>query len=162
VEIYLIRHADAVPLGESGSTDDASRPLTAIGEQQAKQLAAGFQRQGVRPGIVLSSPLLRARQTAEGMVHALGEPPVEVRICEDLAPGGKRRRLGRVPKELGQDSVALVGHQPDLGTFASWLVGSKKADIEIAKAGVACIHCEEGPGRPKGSLVWLVTPQWLG
>ena len=161
MEVYLIRHADAFPLGEGGSTDDASRPLTSGGEQQATNSAAGLKRRGIRPGIVLSSPLVRARQTAERMVDALGEPMVDVRICEDLAPGGKRRKLARVLKDLGLDSAALVGHQPDLGILASWLIGSKKAEIEMAKAGVACVHFEEGPGRPKGCLVWLVTPQWL-
>jgi phosphohistidine phosphatase len=161
VDIYLIRHAEAVPLGEAGITEDASRPLTATGEEQVKTLATGFQRKGIHPAVVVSSPLLRARQTAEGLVRELSMPASELRINEDLAPGGKRRRLSRFLKDLGVDSVALVGHQPDLGEFTAWLVGSKKAEIDIAKAGVACVQSKAGPGRLRGSLVWLVTLQWL-
>jgi phosphohistidine phosphatase len=162
LDLYLIRHADAAALGEGGIIDDASRPLTARGEEQARKVATGLQRHGIQLGAVVSSPLLRARQTAEGIVGELPEPQPQVRITEDLAPGGKRRKLGRFLKELGSQSVALVGHQPDLGMLAAWLIGSKKAEIDFAKAGVACIRCEVGAGRVKGSLVWLVTPEWLG
>jgi phosphohistidine phosphatase SixA len=55
-----------------------------------------------------------------------------------------------------------VGHQPDLGEFAAWLIGSKKAQIDIAKAGVAFIHCEKEVTKGGGSLEWLVPPEWLG
>jgi len=161
VNLYLIRHAEAVPLGESGITEDAARPLTAAGQEQVKSLAAGLQHKGIRPTVVLTSPLLRARQTAEGLVGEFAAPAPEVRICEDLAPGGKRRRITRFVKELGAESVALVGHEPDLGELAAWLIGSKKAAIDLAKSGVACIRCKTGPGKLRGSLVWLVTPQWL-
>jgi phosphohistidine phosphatase len=162
VDLYLIRHADAVPLGEAGIAEDAARPLSAHGKEETLILSSGLLRQGVRPAIVLTSPLLRARQTAEGFAQGLGEPTVEVRLCRELAPGGKRRRLSRVIKDLGMSTVAAVGHQPDLGEFAAWLIGSKNADIDFAKGGVACIHWEDMPGRPHGELQWLVTPQWLG
>jgi phosphohistidine phosphatase len=161
MDLYVIRHAEAVPLGEGGVIEDAARPLTAAGEEQVKTLAAAFERKNIRPGVVVSSPLLRARQTAEGLARQLGSPAPEVRMCEDLAPGGKRRRLNRFLKDLGAESVALVGHQPDLGEFTAWLIGSKKGEIDLEKAGVACIKCKTGPGRLRGSLLWLVTTQWL-
>jgi len=161
VELYLIRHAEAAPEGEGGVNDDADRPLTTRGEEQARKVGKGLERKGLRPEAVVSSPLLRSRQTADLLVAALASPPPEVKMCEELAPDGRRRRLSRYLKGLGTNKVALVGHQPDLGEFAAWLVGSKKAHIDIAKAGVAHIVCDDGPGKGKGRLVSLVIPEWL-
>jgi phosphohistidine phosphatase SixA len=53
-----------------------------------------------------------------------------------------------------------VGHQPDLGEWTAWLIGSKKAHIDLAKAGVAFLACPDGTRKGGGSLVWLVTPDW--
>ena len=161
MKCYLIRHADAVPLGEAGILDDASRPLTSKGEAQSKLVGAGLARCGIRLDIVLTSPLLRARQTADGMVKHLSQPPPEVRECEELAPGGKRRKLAQRVKNLRKESVGLVGHQPDLGVFASWLAGSKKTQIDFAKAGVACIEFENAVDKGEGKLIWLVTTEWF-
>jgi len=161
VDLYLIRHADAAPLGEGGVTEDENRPLTKKGEEQAKRLASGFQAKGIRVGIVLTSPLLRARQTAERMLQEWPDHAPELRICEELAPGGKRRKLSRFLGELGSDKVALVGHQPDLGEFAAWLIGSKKAQLDLAKAGVGYVSCEDKPGKQRGRLLWLVPPEWF-
>jgi phosphohistidine phosphatase len=162
VELYLIRHAEATPLGEGGITEDAERPLTPKGEEQAKKLGAALRQKGLQPGVVVSSPLLRARQTAELLLQGLGEPAPSMRVSEDISPGGKRRRLSRFVKDLAADKVALVGHQPDLGEFAAWLIGSRKAQLDLAKAGVACVVCDGKPGKADGRLVWLVTPELLG
>jgi len=161
VDLYLIRHAEAVRLGEAGITDDENRPLTAKGEADAKTVAAGLHRRGITLGAIVSSPLLRARQTADGILRNLPEPLPQMNVCEDLAPGGKFRKLSSFVSDLVADKVAVVGHQPDLGEFAAWLIGSKKAHIEIAKDGVACILCDPKPGKGKGMLVWLVTPEWF-
>jgi phosphohistidine phosphatase SixA len=58
--------------------------------------------------------------------------------------------------------MALVGHQPDLGFYAGWLIGSKSAQVDLAKAGVARITCDDKPGKGRGMLIWLVTPEWFG
>jgi phosphohistidine phosphatase len=160
MELYIIRHADAQPLGEGGVQEDAERPLTSVGQGQCGPLAAALQRQGVRLDRVVTSPLLRARQTAEGLLKNLAPPTPELHTCDHLAPGGKRRKLTRFLSGLGVQSVAIVGHLPDLNQYAAWLIGSKKAQIEIAKAGVACVHFDDEPERGAGALTWLVTPQW--
>ncbi len=161
MDLYLIRHADAAPLGEGGVAVDAERPLTAAGEGQAKLVAVGLVRKSVHVGVVLTSPLLRAQQTADGIVKAWTGPAPEVQICDELAPSGKRKMLTRVLRSLGSDAVALVGHQPDLGELAGWLIGSRKANVDFAKAGVAYIACDDPPGKGAGRLVWLVTPEWF-
>src|SRR5262249_2844494 len=157
MELYIIRHADAQPLGEGGIEDDAERPLTAEGQAQCGPLAAALQRQGVRLERVVTSPLLRARQTAEGLLKHLKSPPPELHPCDPLAPGGKRRKLTRFLRGLGVPSLAIVGHMPDLNLYAGWLIGSKKAQVDLAKAGVACVQFEDEPDKGAGVLTWLVT-----
>jgi phosphohistidine phosphatase len=162
VDLYLIRHADALALGERGITEDADRPLSAGGEVQARTVGAGLQAKGVRPEVIVTSPLVRARQTAEGIQRQFQVERPALEICEELAPGGKPKRLARFLRGLGRDAVVLVGHQPDLPEWAAWLIGSKKAQIDLAKAGVALISCPDGPRKGGGTLVWLVRPEWFG
>jgi phosphohistidine phosphatase len=162
MNLYLIRHADAAPLGEGGIFQDEERPLTAKGMRQTSHLAVGLQQRGVRPGLVLTSPLLRARQTAEGMLQQWRAPAPELQLCEQLAPGGSRRKLARFLADLGVDPIALVGHQPDLGCFLGWLIGSKRAQFDLAKASVAFLTSTDEPAKGSAALVWIVTPEWLG
>ncbi len=160
MDLYIIRHADAQPLGEGGILDDEERPLTALGQAQCGPLASALQRQGVRLERLLTSPLLRARQTAEGLLQHLPSPKPELHTCDHLAPGGKRRKLTRFLRGLGVQSAAIVGHMPDLSLYAGWLIGSKKAQVDLAKAGIAYIHFDDEPDKGAGVLTWLVTPQW--
>jgi phosphohistidine phosphatase len=160
VDLYIIRHADAQPLGEGGVRDDADRPLTAAGHAQCGPLAAALQRQGVQLERIVTSPLLRARQTAEGLMNHLTAPAPELHTCDQLAPGGKRKKLTRFLRGLGVQSAAVVGHMPDLSLYAAWLIGSTKAQLDLAKAGVACVHFDDEPDKGAGVLTWLVTPQW--
>jgi phosphohistidine phosphatase len=162
VELYLIRHADALPLGEGGIADDAERPLSEEGQKQAKQIAAGLQRRGVKLDLLLTSPLARARQTADPLAGAKPSLAAKLEECSLLAPGLKPRKLSKALAETGKAVLGLVGHQPDLGEYAAWLLGSKKVQIDLAKAGVAYLKCPEGPEKGAGRLVWLVTPEWLG
>jgi phosphohistidine phosphatase len=162
MDLYLIRHADALPLAEGGNEDDAERPLSDAGKAQARALALALQRQGLRPEAVLTSPLLRARQTAEEMLKHWPSPAPSLEVSDHLAMGAPRKRLSRQIKDLQQQSVALVGHQPDLCEFAAWLIGSKKAQIDLAKAGFALINCSERPSKGGGTLVCLVNPAWYG
>jgi phosphohistidine phosphatase len=160
MELYIIRHAEAQALGEGGIKDDADRPLTETGHAQCGPLAAALQRQAVRLERVVTSPLLRARQTAEGLLKNLAPPVPELHICDHLEPGGKRRKLTRFLCGLGAQSLAIVGHMPDLNLYAGWLIGSRMAQIEIAKAGIACIHFDDEPDKGAGVFHWLVTPDW--
>ena len=161
MELYLIRHADAAPLGENNVQNDADRPLTTNGHQQAKSVAAGLQSKGIALQLILTSPLLRARQTAEGIVKAWTGTPPEIQICDELAPGKRPRKLARALKELEQETVALVGHEPDLSGWTAWVIGSRKAQIALAKAGIAHVSCEDGPAKGCGTLLKLLTPDWL-
>jgi phosphohistidine phosphatase len=160
MDLYLIRHADAVPLGFHGITEDAERPLSADGELQARELAATLKQHGVQLDQVIASPLLRAMQTAQGMLQAWSEPVPPLTESSELKPGGSRKRLSRYLREGTVDAVALIGHEPDLSQYVAWLIGSKKVSIDMAKAGLAHVRCEDGPGKGTGTLVALVTPAW--
>jgi phosphohistidine phosphatase len=160
MDLYLIRHAEAQPLSEGGIEEDEARPLTDAGRAQCQALAAALQRCGVRPGRMLTSPLLRAKQTAEAVLHHWAAPLPHLQECELLAPGFKRRKLARFLDDLNEDGVALVGHMPDLAEFAAWLIGSRKAQLDLDKAGVACIRCTQALSKGEGMLTWLVTPEW--
>jgi phosphohistidine phosphatase len=162
MDIYLIRHADAVPLGQNGAADDAERKLTELGHAQAQALGKALQDRGVHAATVVASPLVRARQTAEGLLGAWSRPTNELMVCPALAPGGKPRKLARYLEKLNAASVVLVGHRPDIETFAAWLIGSKKARIDLEKAGAALVRSEGEPGKGCGALVWVVTPAWCG
>jgi phosphohistidine phosphatase len=161
MEIYLIRHADAVPQGENHAQGDEERPLTTSGEAQAQTIGTGLQRKGVALQLILTSPLLRARQTVEGMLKSWTGPAPEVQICDELTPGKKPRKLARLLRDLKREPVALVGHEPDLSTWAAWIIGSKKTQLALAKAGVAHITCPNGPAKGEGTLLQLLTPDWL-
>ncbi len=160
MDFYLIRHADAQPLGEGGITQDEDRPLTDHGRAQCKALAAALLRRGLKIHQVVSSPYLRARQTAEGLLQEWSNAAPPLQLCEHLACGGKPRKLTRFLRSVEGTYLALVGHMPDLACYAGWLIGSRKAQLDLAKAGVACIHFETRPGKGQGVLTWMVDPEW--
>jgi phosphohistidine phosphatase len=160
MDLYLIRHADAVPLGEAGILEDSDRPLSETGKTQSKALAAALKRAGANVNRVLSSPALRAKQTADGVIAAWSGSVMPLETCDDLAMGFKPKKLAGVLEEYKDNAIALVGHQPDLAEFAAWLIGSRKARLDLAKGGVACISCSNGISKGSGTLEWLVTPAW--
>jgi phosphohistidine phosphatase len=113
--VFLVRHAHA----DKGDPDDL-RPLSERGRDEARDVAAQLAGHDTPPALVLSSPLLRARQTAEPIAHASG---AELRVDERLAPGlTPDRLLAALDDEPGP--VAVVGHQPDFSEIAFALTGS--------------------------------------
>jgi len=160
MELYLIRHADALLLGERGITTDEDRPLSEDGEAQARSLSQLLQHHAGHIDAIFTSPLRRARQTGELIVHDWPGAP-ELQNCDHRAMGERRRTLAKFLQQCGGNAVALIGHQPDLSEFAGWLIGCKKAQLDLAKAGVALIRCADRPGKGEGMLEWLVTPEWF-
>jgi phosphohistidine phosphatase len=160
MHLYVIRHADAVPQGQAGIERDEDRPLTSEGQEQSHRLARALRDHGVKLDKILTSPLLRAKQTAEALITFWGDgaPPLEE--CEYLAPGSKKKKLMRDLLAAGGEAVAIVGHNPDLSELLCWLIGKKEVNVSLSKAGVACIEFEGSPCKECGNLAWLVTPDW--
>jgi phosphohistidine phosphatase len=160
MHLYVIRHADAVPLGEQGIHEDEARPLTAVGQQQCQLLAQALKRLNTKVDRLLTSPLVRARQTAKEVHDAWGKGAPAVVECDLLAPGVKKRLLLEHLREQHVDSLGVIGHNPDLSELVGWFLGEKRAGINLEKAGVACIEFDGVPGKGSGVLAWLVTPDW--
>lgn len=161
MDLYLIRHAHALDLGERGVTTDDDRPLSEKGEAQAVALAKALQQRGIHFDTLCSSPLLRARQTAEILVREWQRTDLEIEFAESLIPEGKPRKIGKTLMRLAGEKIGVVGHMPSMGLLAAWLIGDKEVNIEFAKAGVAHITCGDLPSKGHGSLRWLVTPDWF-
>jgi phosphohistidine phosphatase len=118
MQLYLVRHAQAAP----GQPDEL-RPLTRDGREQARRLGERLREEGVRAGVVLTSPLLRARETGQLIARELG---AEVAVAEELAPGATPDSLARLVCEARRPSdgvVIAVGHQPDCSRIAAALTG---------------------------------------
>jgi len=127
VRVYLCRHASAAP----GDPDEL-RTLTAQGEGEARRLGEQLAAEAPPPTVVLSSPLLRARQTAEAIARATG---VHLRVDERLSPGASADGLRDAVANCATP-VATVGHQPDCSEIALALTG---ADPGFPPAGMAAI-----------------------
>jgi phosphohistidine phosphatase len=161
LHLYLIRHADAVPRTDPTYADD-DRPLTELGKSQSRELGEALTEHGVRFDVILCSRLPRAQQTVEALLATLPEPKPPVVYTDELLPGFKPRKLDRELSRQAGEAIALVGHEPDLSRYTARLIGSKKACMDLAKAGVACVACSEAPGKGCGSLVWLAPPALFG
>jgi len=160
MELYLIRHAEAVSRDDPSYADD-ERPLTEAGRNQCRALARALVSRGIQFDAVIASPLARARQSAEELLQNMPGPLADVEFCRHVAPGGKYRKLVRFLLGVGGESVAVVGHEPDLGEFAARLIGCRKANVKLAKAGVAHIRYDGSIGKDDGTLISLLTPEWI-
>jgi phosphohistidine phosphatase len=161
MNVYLLRHAHALPLGEQGAQSDEERPLSDEGRRQMALVADAVKRLGLKFDQVLSSPLRRAAETARELCRHLGLPDSALMMCDQLEPGVPSKKLMKRLRSLEANDVVLVGHTPDLPEHAAWLLGSKRTQLDIAKAGLACILCEAPPRKGVGTLVWLLTPELI-
>jgi phosphohistidine phosphatase len=159
IELYLIRHGVAEERGEAWP-DDSKRPLTAKGMSKLRTAAKGLVRLGVSFDVVVSSPLVRTRQTAEIIAGGL-EPHPHIAMLDSLAPGGSITTvLTDLEKFAKHERVALVGHEPGIGELAARLIGSRHA-IPFKKGAVCCIDVDALPPSGPGDLRWLLPPKVL-
>ena len=158
-ELYLVRHAIAADRGEEWPDDD-QRPLTARGVSRFKETVAGLRKLGVEIDEILTSPLVRAKQTAD--VLAQGVPGTHpVKVLDALAPGHVPTSvLAELAKATRRRRIALVGHEPGLGELAAHLIGAGRA-LPFKKGGVCRIDVESLSSRRPGALVWFVPPRLL-
>jgi len=152
VTVYLLRHASAVEAG-GWRGGDASRPLSPQGEAEALRLGAFMASAGAKPGLVLSSPCLRALQTARIACGRLGYKG-DIKTDEGLAPGCEPKAALRLIRSAAPASLLLAGPAPAMGIICSALAGGGR--IAFKKGALACI--DYNPGTGDGELLFLVWP----
>ena len=158
-ELYLVRHAIAAERG-SEWPDDTKRPLTERGISRFKEAVKGLRHLDVTVDEIFTSPLVRARQTAELLAAGVdGKPPIKV--LEALAPGHSFTSfMSQLAKVAKRRRVALVGHEPDLGELAAFVIGARRP-MPFKKGGICRIDVAGLTSKAAGTLVWFVTPKIL-
>jgi len=158
-ELYLVRHAIAAERGEEWP-DDAKRPLTERGIARFKEVVKGLNALDLAVDEVFTSPLIRAKQTAEVLAAGVTGKP-SVKLLDALAPGHTAvQTMSQLAKSAKRRRIALVGHEPDLGELAAHLLGAQRA-VPFKKGGVCRIDVESLTSRRAGSLIWFATPRML-
>jgi phosphohistidine phosphatase len=159
VELYIVRHAIAVERGDPSYPWDDDRPLTPEGIHKFRLAARGLEKLGVKPARILSSPLIRARQTAEILRDAVA-PELEIEYSPALKPGAEfGESLGAVAA-LGAKSAVVVGHEPHLSGFASYLLcgPGPTSSLVLKKGASALVRFPAEPAPGLGFLEWLIQP----
>jgi phosphohistidine phosphatase len=156
VRLHLIRHGDAHPSQVTWSGDDA-RPLSRKGHAEARRCGEALVRLGAEPDLVLSSPLVRARETAEDVCAALGTGLIP-ETTDVLAPGADPESLVSeiAIHHPGALEVVCTGHMPDLGYIAAWFAtGTASRAFHLKTGSLVRADLDDRDVR----LVWLLTPR---
>ena len=159
LSLYLVRHGVAADRGAE-YPDDSKRPLTSAGIAALRKEVNALEQLGVTLDLIISSPLVRAKQTADVIAHGLAEKPPIV-LSDALAPAGSQASLFQeLARHMRKANIALVGHEPNMGELAARLIGAK-GGIEFKKGAVCRIDFEVFPPQALGTLKWLATPKML-
>jgi phosphohistidine phosphatase len=161
MELLFIRHAIAAERDEDRWPDDGLRPLTRLGMRRSRRAAAGLKLITQAPDRLLTSPLVRARQTAKILTEVAGWPPAEEAL--ELLPGTAALKILTLLAKDRSERVALVGHQPDLGVLLSvCLLGKQGAlPVDLKKNTAACVSFQGLARAGQAVLKWLATPRML-
>ena len=155
MQVYFLRHGLADWPNWDKRRDD-ERPLTGEGVEKVKAEAKAIQQLDLQLDAILTSPLLRARQTAEPVARRLGLDVIEEPA---LAPGFDIERLGGVlRRHAGASAILLVGHEPDFSRTIAQLIGGGR--VAMKKGGLARVDLD-ALDPPAGELVWLLAPKTL-
>jgi phosphohistidine phosphatase len=163
MDLFLLRHGLAGEPGLSGFADDSLRPLTAQGKRQLRKISAAMDKMDLAVELILSSPLVRAKQTAE---VAAGKLKLKKRLvfADELKPGGDAGKLIQrlVALKPAPANILLVGHEPDLSELISLLVtGKTDAGCALKKGGLAKLEAEKLRAGKCATLAWLLTPKLM-
>ena len=164
MKLLVVRHGAAMEredFAHTGESDDL-RPLTDEGKAEMRLIAARLHAAEVEKlDVLATSPLVRARQTAEIIAEAygLGDPET----TDSLRPGASFEDFVSWCAGLGDRGViAVVGHEPHLGTLVTWLLGGgNESHVRLKKGGACIVEFESQPERGAGILNWLLTPRQL-
>jgi phosphohistidine phosphatase len=155
--IWLTRHGEAVDPDAAGS--DFARTLTPLGRQQVAGFVRWIVHREPSPELILHSPLVRARQTAEIIGSEFTELTIPIREERRLTPGIDTDELLSYLSSTAVEHVVCVGHQPDMSRCLNEMIGG--GQIIYSPGTVACIEFTGPIMRSAGRLTWIVDPQWF-
>jgi phosphohistidine phosphatase len=161
MDVYLVRHGIAVPHHATGYEEDSKRPLTDKGRAKMRDIARGLKVLRVCPRMILTSPYVRARQTAEILQDVLGSVERLV-LTENLLPLAHPDHLWKELQAYSElEVVALVGHEPNISALANLLLGVSGLPIVFKKGGVCHLTLDMSGTEPRAQLRWLLTPKQM-
>jgi phosphohistidine phosphatase len=164
MNLYILRHGIAAERGTPGFSNDADRPLTPKGERKLWQVAEAMEALGLCFDVILTSPFVRARQTADIVAEAFNARKW-IETADSLTPSGSAKALiDRINRlKPPPEDVLLVGHEPYLSELISLLVtGDSKMSLALKKGGLCKLEVARlTPGRC-AALEWLLTPKQMG
>jgi phosphohistidine phosphatase len=159
VRIYILRHGIAEDAPPGGT--DADRALTQEGKQKLRGVLECARRAGVRPSVILTSPLKRALETAEIAASILDVADDLVRT-NALGPSGSPDRVWREIRARKAEEVLISGHEPLLSTLVAFLLGCAELLVRMKKGALVSVEVETEGLRPHGTLNWMVTSKLAG
>lgn len=161
MQLYIVRHGIAIDREDPKCPPDPERFLTEEGIEKTRQVAKGVIEISSVPDLMLSSPYVRAMQTAEIFAKALEYSKDKIRKSDFLLPGAESLQLFRELSRDKDNSVVFVfGHAPHLDDLIATALTSKHQVTSLKKAGVALVELKRLVP-PSGELVWLSTPKIL-
>jgi phosphohistidine phosphatase len=162
MNVYLLRHGIAVAADQPGIESDSERPLTPKGIKRMRRAARGLRRLGISFDTILTSPLVRARQTAEMVAESFGLEG-EIEEISELAPQTSVDHLmSGLSRFHDRENLLLVGHNPLLTRALSFFIsGKENLELELKKGGCCCIETDGLPPGGPGTLHWFLTPKQL-
>lgn len=160
MRLYLVRHGLAVNPAEPNCPPDPKRFLTPEGIKKTRVAMLGLAALGVEPQVLVSSPYLRAVQTAELAAEALKYPADKIRTIEALLPGTAPGQLLRELARIDKEEVMCFGHAPNLDLVIAHCLGLRNPVTQLKKAGAAGLDLQS-LSPVKASLLWLYTGKAL-
>jgi phosphohistidine phosphatase len=159
MNLYIIRHAIAVDEGTPEYEEDSQRPLTDKGKKKMRQIAKGLRALGVDFDLILSSPYIRAKETAEILADVF-KIKGDTAFSDNLIPMGDPDLLiSEMNEKYSAHSIALVGHEPHLTALIGLLVSENaNIDMTLKKGGVCRLAADDLHHTRKATLEWLITP----
>jgi len=157
MQIYILRHGIAEDAGPGQS--DAERALTSEGRKKLRNVLRAAHEAGVKPALILTSPLKRAVQTAQLAAEML-DYKGELLRTKALEPGGHPRMVWdeiRVHKD--EPAILLAGHEPLFSSLTAYFLGCPDLQVDFKKGALACVEVDRFGAEPHGALKWLITPK---
>ena len=154
--LYLVRHGIAIDREDPDCPPETERYLTRDGLKKTREVAAGFRELKIEPSLMITSPYVRAAQTAEIFAEALAYSREKIRHSQALRPGSNPAEFLREIAHVKADEVMCFGHAPHMDQVIAAAVGARGVFTALKKAGIAALEFES-PSAGKATLLWILT-----